>query len=313
MPSTSKAAQVAAICRSAPSPSRTEGSNSRAATIRRRTAASSSAQRAAKAAGSSSYASRRRTTSTRRSGSREAATSTVSPKRSRSCGRSSPSSGFIVPTSRKRAACRTETPSRSTYEAPIAAASRSRSTRWSWRRLTSSTYRMPRWAPASSPGSKAFTPSARARSMSSAPTSRSSEAPTGSSTMRAARDSKGPGSCGPSGHPGSGRAGSHEKRQPGTTSTAGSSAVSARTAVDLAVPFSPRTRTPPTAGDTAFSSSASRRSSWPTTAVNGKGVLTSRRPPDRLRVPGRWRAAAPASPRPVPPTGPGRPPPGGVP
>ena len=39
---------------------------------------------------------------------------TVSPKRSSSCGRSSPSSGFIVPTSRKREACRTETPSRST-------------------------------------------------------------------------------------------------------------------------------------------------------------------------------------------------------
>ena len=43
-----------------------------------------------------------------------AATSTVSPNRSSSWGRSSPSSGFIVPTSRKRAACRTETPSRST-------------------------------------------------------------------------------------------------------------------------------------------------------------------------------------------------------
>ena len=44
---------------------------------------------------------------------------------------------------------------------------------------------------------------------------------------------------------------------------------SARTTVDLAVPFSPRTRTPPTAGETAFTTSASRRSSRPTTAVKG--------------------------------------------
>ena len=66
------------------------------------------------------------------------------------------------------------------------------------------------------------------------------------------------------------RGGSQEKRQPATTGTAGSSAASARTAVDLAVPFSPRTSTPPTPGCTALSSSASRRSSWPTTAENGK-------------------------------------------
>ncbi len=105
--------------------------------------------------------------------------------------------------------------------------------------------------------------------MSSAPTRRSSEAPTGSSTMRAGRAPPGPAPCGPSGQCGSGAAGAHENRQPGTTSTCGSSADSARTAVDLAVPFSPRTSTPPTAGLTAFSRSASRRSVWPTTAVNG--------------------------------------------
>ena len=67
------------------------------------------------------------------------ATSTVSPNRSSSCGRSSPSSGFIVPTSTNRAACVTETPSRSTWARPIAAASSSRSTRWSGSRFTSST------------------------------------------------------------------------------------------------------------------------------------------------------------------------------
>ena len=44
---------------------------------------------------------------------------------------------------------------------------------------------------------------------------------------------------------------------------------SARTVVDLAVPFSPRTSTPPTAGETALSSRASRMSSMPTTALKG--------------------------------------------
>src|SRR5919198_786825 len=50
-----------------------------------------------------------------------------------------------------------------------------------------------------------------------------------------------PVSCGPSGQAGSAAAGSQENRQPGTTSTSGSSAANARTTVDLAVPFSPRT------------------------------------------------------------------------
>ena len=42
-----------------------------------------------------------------------------------------------------------------------------------------------------------------------------------------------------------------------------------RTAVDFAVPFSPRTSTPPIAGETALSSRASRMSSMPTTALKG--------------------------------------------
>ncbi len=54
MPSTSKPAQVAAICRSALSPRRTCGSSARAATTRARTSLSSPDQRAAKPAGSSS-------------------------------------------------------------------------------------------------------------------------------------------------------------------------------------------------------------------------------------------------------------------
>ena len=154
-------------------------------------ARSASAYGAAKASGSASKAIRRRTTSTRSAGSRGAATSTVSPNRSSSCGRSSPSSGFMVPTSTNRAACSTETPSRSTVDRPIAAASSSRSTRWSCSRLTSSTYRIPRWARASRPGSYSALPSDSARSRCSEPSTRSSVAPTGSSTSRTGRVSVG--------------------------------------------------------------------------------------------------------------------------
>ncbi len=45
-------------------------------------------------------------------------TSTHRPKRSSSCGRSSPSSGFMVPTRMNRDGCDTETPSRSTVLMP---------------------------------------------------------------------------------------------------------------------------------------------------------------------------------------------------
>ena len=105
--------------------------------------------------------------------------------------------------------------------------------------------------------------------MSSDPTTRSSLAPTGNSTSRAGRTVPTVASWGPSTHAGSGACGSQENRQPVTTSTSGSTAARARTAVDLAVPFSPRTSTPPIAGDTALSTSARRRSSIPTMALNG--------------------------------------------
>ena len=109
-------------------------------------------------------------------------TSTDRPKRSSSCGRSSPSSGLPLPTSTKRAGWRTLRPSRSTTFSPDAATSIRRSTRWSSSRLTSSIYRKPRLAWASRPGSNAFSPRVRARSRSSAPTTRSSVAPSGRST-----------------------------------------------------------------------------------------------------------------------------------
>ena len=62
-----------------------------------------------------------------------------SPIRSASCGRSSPSSGFIVPTSRNRAGWETETPSRSTTLTRAPRRRAARRTRWSSSRLISST------------------------------------------------------------------------------------------------------------------------------------------------------------------------------
>ena len=120
--------------------------------------------------------------STRAGGSDSPTTVTHSPNRSSSWGRSSPSSGFIVPTSENRAGWVRLMPSRSTVLTPIAAESSSRSTTWSSRRFTSSTYRMPRWASASSPGSNRLRPAVRAVSRSSVPATRSSVAPIGSST-----------------------------------------------------------------------------------------------------------------------------------
>src|SRR5215472_1019651 len=118
--------------------------------------------------------------------------------------------------------------------------------------------------------------------MSRAPTSRSSLAPTGSSTSRAGRVTDGASvSCGPSGQDGSGPAGSQENRHPATTVTSGRIAARARTIVDFAVPFSPRTSTPPIAGDTALSTRPSRSSSIPTTALNGKPLTL---PPPRTPI-----------------------------
>ena len=97
-------------------------------------------------------------------------------------GRRSPSSGFIVPTRMKRAGWEKGMPSRSTTFTPIAAESSNRSTTWSSRRFTSSTYSNPRLAAANTPGSKWRSPFLMASSMSRVPTTRSSVALTGRST-----------------------------------------------------------------------------------------------------------------------------------
>mmetsp|Transcript_45829 Transcript_45829/g.76416 ORF Transcript_45829/g.76416 Transcript_45829/m.76416 type:complete len:209 (-) Transcript_45829:704-1330(-) len=80
-------------------------------------------------------------------------TCTLRPKRSSSCGRSSPSSSLPEPTMMNLAGCEMDTPSRSTVFHPEAAESSTTSTSPSSSRFTSSTYRMPRFAFARSPGS----------------------------------------------------------------------------------------------------------------------------------------------------------------
>ncbi len=52
-------------------------------------------------------------------------------------------------------------------------------------------------------------------------------------------------------------------------STAESTCARPRTAVDFAVPFSPRISTPPISGRTAHNTNASRSRSCPTIALNG--------------------------------------------
>mmetsp|Transcript_16060 Transcript_16060/g.39982 ORF Transcript_16060/g.39982 Transcript_16060/m.39982 type:complete len:226 (-) Transcript_16060:121-798(-) len=197
------------------------------------------------------------------------------PKRSSSWGRSSPSSGLPEPTRMKRAGWLMEIPSRSTVFQPEAAESSSTSTRWSSSRLTSSTYRMPRLALASSPGSNAFTPSVSAFSMSMVPQMRSSVAPSGSSTrgvriLATGRVSPRLKRASASGPISLGSVGWELKGSSATTSMSGSRSTTARTATDLPVPRSPITSTPPMLGSTTFSSSASFISSCPAILTNGK-------------------------------------------
>jgi hypothetical protein len=111
-------------------------------------------------------------------------------------------------------------------------------------------------------------------SMSSVPTTRSSVALTGRSTKRVRRDVNGQ-------HLSAGQPvaavvaqeswpfGSHANGQSATTWISGSSAASARAAVDLAVPRSPRISTPPMPLLMALRMRARFILSWPTMAVKG--------------------------------------------
>ena len=101
------------------------------------------------------------------------------------------------------------------------------------------------------PGSKAFTPSCKAFSKFMDPMTRSSVALIGNSTTVIAS---------------------------APSSIGGNRFASARTAVDLAVPFSPSISTPPMDGLIALSKRANFISSCPTIAVNGYNIsLTSLR------------------------------------
>ncbi len=249
--------------------SATRASIAWAVASRARSASVSACQSATKPAGSASNARRRRTTSVRTAASRGAVTSTIMPKRSSSCGRRSPSSRFMVPSSVMRAGWRIVRPSRSTVLCPMADTSSSTSTRWSGSRLTSSIYNRPRCAAASRPGWNALRPSLSARSMSRWPSTRSSVAPSG-------RLMKGTGALAcaavperQASHSASGASGAQLKAQPATRVMGGSTSVRPRAAVLLAVPLSPRISTPPRVGSIAHSSRARLSCSWPTMALNG--------------------------------------------
>ena len=105
------------------------GSCFRAVFIRNRTCSLLSANLWQNEAGLRSNSSRLLSSSTLCSRSSQPCTSMQSPKRSRNWGRSSPSSGFMVPISVKFAACLILMPSRSTTLHPDAAVSRIRSTK----------------------------------------------------------------------------------------------------------------------------------------------------------------------------------------
>mmetsp|Transcript_40113 Transcript_40113/g.119467 ORF Transcript_40113/g.119467 Transcript_40113/m.119467 type:complete len:222 (-) Transcript_40113:249-914(-) len=213
---------------------------------------------------------------TRRAGSFTVRMKACMPNLSSSCGRSSPSSGLPLPTRMKRAGWLMEMPSRSTVFQPDAAESSSTSTRWSSRRLTSSTYRMPRLARASRPGSSARTPSASARSMSMVPHTRSSVAPSGRSTRGVGTVAVGLATPAlhadrASGPISSGLVGWLLNGSPDTTSMRGRRSARARTAVVLPVPRSPITITPLIRGSTTFKMSASCwAAKWQREAVNGE-------------------------------------------
>src|SRR5438270_1289438 len=132
---------------------------------------------------------------------------------------------------------------------------------------------MLRLASASTPGSKRRFPSFNAASRSMVPTTLSSDALMGSSTTRIRRVVTGRGPLSARSRQSrqkvSGSSGRQPKWQPSTTCWSGSSRASARTAVDLAVPFSPRISTPPIAGLMALRTRASFMRSCPTIAVKG--------------------------------------------
>mmetsp|Transcript_16805 Transcript_16805/g.36677 ORF Transcript_16805/g.36677 Transcript_16805/m.36677 type:complete len:260 (+) Transcript_16805:1389-2168(+) len=180
---TRNSTQIRLISSRNPSGTIVRGNRSRESRIRSDNRRSDSFQRSRKRPGSPSKAMRSRTTEARTATSRGATTSHINPNRSRSCGRRSPSSGFMVPISTNRAGWDSVSPSRCTVLTPEAAASSRTSTRWAGSRLTSSMYKIPRLAAAKRPGAKTgLPPPFRVAEKSIEPRTRSSVAPMGRST-----------------------------------------------------------------------------------------------------------------------------------
>ena len=164
------------------------------------------------------------------------------PKRSSSCGRSSPSSGFMVPTSRNRAGVAQRDPLPLDAGAAGGGGVQEHVDEVVREQVDLVDVEDAAVGRGQQPGRERVRGAGAAQDpgTSRLPVTRSSVAPSGSSTSRAGRCSaRPPGGCGPSGQPGSGPDGSQEKRQPATTSTPGSTSARARTSVVLAVPFSP--------------------------------------------------------------------------
>ena len=134
---------------------------------------------------------------------------------------------------------------------------------------------MPRLALASNPGSKAFTPSDRAFSMSIVPQTRSSVAPRGRSTivtffLAMVKGMASSTLCRTSSLIKSGSLGSELKGSLATTSISGKRSAKALIVVDFPVPRSPIIITPPILGSMTLSIRDNFISSWPTIAVKGK-------------------------------------------
>ena len=186
-----------------------------------------------------------------------------SPKRSSSCGRSSPSSTFIVPTSRKRDACTTDTASRSTRDDARRRRVEQRVDQVVGQQVDLVDVEDPLVRAGEQPGLEGALAGQRAAEVERpdeavqrrAQRQLDQRAPRAAPARRRRHDPFGPSS------PGANANGS-----PAAAVTGGSSGASARTAVDFAVPRSPRTSTPPTSGATALTSSASISASWPTIA-----------------------------------------------
>ncbi len=203
-----------------------------------------------------------------------ASTTTRKPIRSASCGRRSPSSGFIVPTSRKRDGCA----DRHALALDGVDAQRGGVEQDVREVVVEQVDLVDVEDSAVHLGEQARLERGDALAQRAGDVDRAGDAVVGRVERQRRRSA--PGGARPAAPPRApGGRGRPRRRTPGrtrtgsrpTTSSSGSSAASPRTAVDFAVPLGPSTSTPPIAGLTALSRSACFRRSCPTIAVKGYG------------------------------------------